>query len=68
MRAVKLSCIVSVKFTMTHDLTCAAFWFTADYLDWELEPEATVSKMETVRLEGGRQVAHEVEHYNLFSH
>ena len=31
----------------------------------ELEPEATVSKMETVRLEGGRQVAREVEHYNL---
>ena len=31
----------------------------------ELEPEATVSKMEIVRLEGGRQVAREVEHYNL---
>lgn len=31
----------------------------------ELEPEATVSKMEIVRLEGGRSVAREVEHYNL---
>lgn len=31
----------------------------------ELEPEATVSKMEIVRREGGRSVAREVEHYNL---
>ena len=31
----------------------------------ELDPLATVSKMEIVRLEGGRSVAREVEHYNL---
>ena len=31
----------------------------------ELEPETTVSKMEIVRLEGGRQVSREIEHYNL---
>ena len=31
----------------------------------ELDPAATVSKMEIVRLEGGRSVAREVEHYNL---
>ncbi len=31
----------------------------------ELEEQATVSKMEIVRLEGGRSVAREVEHYNL---
>jgi hypothetical protein len=31
----------------------------------ELDPQATVSKMETVRIEGGRNVSREVEHYNL---
>ncbi len=31
----------------------------------ELEPAATVSKMEIVRLEGGRSVTRDVEHYNL---
>lgn len=31
----------------------------------ELAPEATVSKMEIVRLEGGRQVRRQVDHYNL---
>jgi len=31
----------------------------------ELDPAATVSKMEIVRLEGGRSVSREVEHYNL---
>ncbi len=31
----------------------------------ELEPEATVSKMETVRQEGKRAVTRQVEHYNL---
>jgi hypothetical protein len=31
----------------------------------ELDPDATVSKMEIVRLEGGRSVSREVEHYNL---
>jgi hypothetical protein len=31
----------------------------------ELEPEATVSKMETVRREGNRQVNRNLEHYNL---
>lgn len=31
----------------------------------ELEAEATVSKMEIVRMEGGRNVSREVEHYNL---
>lgn len=31
----------------------------------ELDPGATVSKLEMVRLEGGRSVAREIEHYNL---
>jgi hypothetical protein len=31
----------------------------------ELDPEATVSKMEIVRIEGGRSVSREVDHYNL---
>jgi len=31
----------------------------------ELEREATVSKMETVRTEGQREVRRRVEHYNL---
>lgn len=31
----------------------------------ELDPAATVSKMETVRFEGGRSVKRDVEHYNL---
>ena len=31
----------------------------------ELDPAATVSKMEIVRAEGGRQVSRAVEHYNL---
>jgi len=35
------------------------------YEQGELESEATVSKMEIVRLEGGRQVRRQVEHYNL---
>ena len=35
------------------------------YNDGELEPEATSSKMELVRVEGGREVRREVEHYNL---
>lgn len=32
------------------------------YEQGELEPEATVSKMEIVRLEGGRQVRRQVDH------
>ena len=35
------------------------------YADRELSPKATVSKMETVRLEGKRQVTRTVEFYNL---
>jgi hypothetical protein len=31
----------------------------------ELNPEATVRKFRTVRLEGSRQVEREIEHYNL---
>jgi hypothetical protein len=31
----------------------------------ELDPQATVSKMEIVRLEGGRNVSRDVDHYNL---
>jgi len=31
----------------------------------ELTPEATVSKMETVQIEGGRQISREFEFYNL---
>lgn len=31
----------------------------------ELEPEATVSKMEIVRREGGRSIVRSVDHYNL---
>lgn len=31
----------------------------------ELEPETTVSKMEIVRLEGGRRVTRKIDHYNL---
>jgi hypothetical protein len=35
------------------------------YEEGELEPAATVSKIETVRMEGGRQVRRAIEHYNL---
>lgn len=35
------------------------------YQDGELEREGTVSKMETVRAEGKRQVVRQIEHYNL---
>ena len=35
------------------------------YEQQELDPKATLSKMEIVRLEGGRQVARQVDHYNL---
>lgn len=35
------------------------------YASGELERGATVSKMETVQMEGGRDVAREVEYYNL---
>jgi hypothetical protein len=35
------------------------------YESKELSPEATISKMETVQIEGQRQVAREVEVYNL---
>ena len=35
------------------------------YASQELSPEATISKMETVQLEGGRQVSREIEVYNL---
>ncbi len=35
------------------------------YEDGELEREATVSKMETVRTEGKRQITRQIEHYNL---
>jgi prophage maintenance system killer protein len=35
------------------------------YLNGELAREATVSKMETVRGEGGRQVTRSLEHFNL---
>lgn len=35
------------------------------YKEGELEPAATVSKIETVRMEGGRQVRRALEHYNL---
>ncbi len=35
------------------------------YQDGELNREATVSKMETVRTEGKRQIARQIEHYNL---
>lgn len=35
------------------------------YEQGELEAEATVSKMEILRLEGGRQVRRQVDHYNL---
>lgn len=35
------------------------------YDDAELTREATVSKLETVRSEGGREVRREVDHYNL---
>ncbi len=35
------------------------------YLTGELEKEATVSKMEIVRQEGGRRVKRAVDHYNL---
>ncbi|MFC2991376.1 virulence RhuM family protein [Halomonas tibetensis] len=35
------------------------------YKSGELDREATVSKMETVRLEGGREVRRSLEHYNL---
>ncbi len=35
------------------------------YQDGELEPAATVSILETVRLEGQRQVKRQIEHYNL---
>lgn len=35
------------------------------YQDGELEREATVSILETVRIEGKRQVTRQLEHYNL---
>ncbi len=35
------------------------------YEQGELDAEATVSKMEILRLEGGRQVRRQVDHYNL---
>ena len=35
------------------------------YQDGELEPNATVSILETVRSEGLRQVKRQIEHYNL---
>ncbi|MFH0797686.1 MAG: hypothetical protein V2A65_11675 [Candidatus Omnitrophota bacterium] len=35
------------------------------YASGELTREATISKMETVQTEGGRQIAREVEFYNL---
>lgn len=35
------------------------------YSDGELEPEATVSKIETVRMEGEREVRRMLEYYNL---
>ncbi|MBS3821652.1 MAG: cell filamentation protein Fic [Planctomycetes bacterium] len=35
------------------------------YESHELQPEATLSKMETVRQEGGRQVRRQLDHYNL---
>jgi len=35
------------------------------YFSGELMPEATVSKMETVQIEGGRQISRGVEFYNL---
>src|SRR5579864_5659328 len=35
------------------------------YSDGELSQEATISKMETVQMEGGRQINREVEVYNL---
>ena len=38
---------------------------SAIYDDGELTQEATVSKLETVRTEGGREVRREVDHYNL---
>lgn len=38
---------------------------TAIFETGELDPTATVSKMEKVRLEGGRAVSREIDHYNL---
>lgn len=35
------------------------------YAEGELEPEPTIRKFRTVRLEGSRQVQRQVEHYNL---
>lgn len=35
------------------------------YSDGELSPEATIRKFRIVRLEGKREVAREIEHYNL---
>lgn len=35
------------------------------YADGEMEREATIRSFRIVRLEGGRQVAREIEHYNL---
>lgn len=35
------------------------------YASGELEPQATVSKMETVQHEGGRTINREIEYYNL---
>lgn len=35
------------------------------YASGELTPEATISKMETVQTEGGREIARQVEFYNL---
>lgn len=38
---------------------------TTLYAEGEQDPEATVRKFRIVRLEGGRQVTREIEHYNL---
>ncbi len=35
------------------------------YEEGELESDATLTKIETVRLEGGRRVSRSIEHYNL---
>lgn len=35
------------------------------YREGEAEPEATIRKFRVVRLEGGRSVSREIEHYNL---
>ena len=35
------------------------------YADGEMQPQATIRKFRIVRLEGGRQVGRELDHYNL---